>query len=59
MSATSPLIARFTRLERMARTANGLPRSSLRDAAVTEPVVMSLVKAEVVTDETGRQFVLA
>ena len=63
MGATSPLVARLNRLERLARTANNLPRNSSRDAGdldaatVTEPV-MPLVQAEVVTDESGHQFVL-
>jgi hypothetical protein len=63
MSNSSPLVARFNRLERLARTANGLPRNSLRDAGaldaatITEPVT-PLVQAEVVTDESGHQFVL-
>src|SRR5271169_3863170 len=62
MTAPS-LVARFTRLERLARTANHLPRNSLRSAGaldaatVTEPV-LPLIQAEVVTDESGHQFVL-
>ena len=62
MTAPS-LIARFTRLERLARTANHVPRNSPRSAGaldatiVTEPV-MPLAQAEVVTDKSGHQFVL-
>jgi hypothetical protein len=60
MRATSSLSARFSRLERLACTANGLPRNCVSPvdvAPVTEPV-MPLVQAEVVTDEAGRQLVL-
>jgi len=63
MRATSPLVARFNRLERLARTANNLPKNRSRDAGaldaatVTEPA-MPLVQSEVVTDESGHQFVL-
>ncbi len=62
MRATTPFVARFKRLEHLARTANDLPRNSLRDAGdldaatVTEPV-MPLVKAEVVTHESGHELV--
>jgi hypothetical protein len=59
MRATSSLVARFNRLERLARTANDLPKNSSSDAGATvaEPV-MPLVQSEVVTDESGHQFVL-
>jgi len=63
MKSSSPLATRYNRLERLARTANVLATSSLRDAgavdgAATAEPVMPLVQAEVVTDDSGRQFVL-
>jgi hypothetical protein len=63
MRAASSLDARFSRLERLARTANLLPSSSPRNAGapdaagMTEPVT-PLAQAEVVTDASGHQFVL-
>jgi hypothetical protein len=63
MRATSPLVARLNRFERMARTVNDHQGSSTRnagapDAAIIPNPVMPLVQAEVVTDESGHQFVL-
>ena len=63
MRTASALAARFDRMERLARTANGLPKNSspyagaLDAATITEPIV-PLVQAEVVTDESGHRYVL-
>ena len=63
MRTASALAARIDRMERLARTANGLPKNSspaagtLDAAAITDPV-LPLVQAEVVTDEAGHRYLL-
>jgi hypothetical protein len=63
MRTASALAARFDRMERLARTANGLPKNASPDAGaldaatITEPIV-PLVQAEVVTDASGHRYVL-
>ena len=63
MRTASALAARFDRMERLARAANGLPKNSSPDAGaldaatITHPIV-PLLQAEVVTDASGHRYVL-